>query len=118
MEEGLEEVLRLAGVLGEAIRRHPRYVRLRETDARVRADQTATEALGAYNRAVDQVARKEQAAQPVEVEEKRSVERLRQAVASHEAVKAFMRAQADYAELMQRMNDAIYRAITAGGKEG
>jgi len=107
----MEEILRRAEELGRAIREHPRYKRLMEADARVRADRSAAEALQAYNKAVIKIARKEKAAQPVEVEEKRQVEHLRQAVVSHEAIKAFMQAQADYAELMKKMNDAIYSQL-------
>ena len=104
----MEEIMRRAGELGRAIREHPRYKRLMEADARIRDDRSAAEVLEAYNKAVTKIARKEKSAQPVEVEEKRQVERLRQAVVGHEAIKAFMRAQADYAELMKKMNDAIY----------
>ena len=37
-------------------------------------------------------------------------------MAANEAIKAFTLAQADYAELMRRMNDTIFRAIAEGQK--
>ena len=114
--DNLEEIMQRAGTLGEAIRRHPRYVALREADDRVRADTVATEALEAYNKAAADIARKERFAQPVEVEDKRRLERLQQVVVSNEAIKAFMRAQADYAELMRKMNDAIFRSLAGDEK--
>lgn len=52
--------------------------------------------------------RRKRTPSPVEVAEKREFEDRRAKVASNETVKAFMRAQADYAELMRGMNDAIY----------
>ena len=116
MAENFGEVLGLARQIGLAIRKHPRYLALRETDARIRADKAATGALDAYNRAVAEMARKERAGLPVEVEDKRSFERLKNAVVSNEMIKAFMRTQADYAELMRRMNEAIFEAIR--GSEG
>ena len=111
MEDNLEEVMHLARQLGEAIRRHPRYVKLRESDARVRQDKSATEALDAYNKAAADLSRKERQGQPIEVEDKRRLQRLHESVAANETVKAFMRTHADYAELMRRMNDAILQAI-------
>ena len=113
----MEEILRRAEELGRAIREHPRYKRLMEADARVRGDSSAAEALKAYNGAVMKIAEKEQKHQPIEVEEKRAVERLRGAVVANEAIKAFMQAQADYAELMKKMNDAIYSQLEAPGED-
>ena len=117
MDDTFEEILQRAAELGKAIRRHPRYVKLREADSRVRADKAATDALDAYNKAAAALGRKEQSGQPIEVEEKRSIERLHQAVAANETIKAFMRTHADYAELMRRMNNAILEAIGAEGGE-
>ena len=111
MNDHFEEILSLARQLGEAISRHPRYVKLREADERVRADKSATDALSAYNKAAEEVGRKERAGQPIEVEDKRRLQRLHESVAANETVKAFMRTHADYAELMRRMNDAILQAI-------
>jgi cell fate (sporulation/competence/biofilm development) regulator YlbF (YheA/YmcA/DUF963 family) len=113
MDDNLEEVMHLARQLGEAIRRHPRYVGLREADARVRQDKSATEALDAYNKAAADLGRKEREGKPIDVEDKRRLQRLHESVAANETVKAFMRTHADYAELMRRMNDAILQAIGA-----
>ena len=110
-DERMDDILEEARRLGDLIRRHPRYRRLREADARVRDDGAATEALDAYNKAAVAVQQKEARGRPVEVEDKRNLERLRDAVASNDTVKAFSTAQVDYAEMMQRMNEAIFRAI-------
>ena len=117
MDDGLKEITEQATRLGEAIRRHPRYAKLREADERVRADKAATEALEAYNKAVAAIQKKGQGGQPIEVEDKRNLERLRQVVAGNTTVKAFMQTQADYAELMHRMNDTIYRTIAGEEKK-
>lgn len=113
MADNLEEIMGLANTLGQAISRHPRYTMLKEADARVRADKAATEALDAYNRAAQMVGRKERAGQPIGVDEKRNLEGLHQAVAANETIKGFMRAHADFAELMRRMNDTIHNAMNA-----
>ncbi len=117
--EGFDKITEQAKRLGELIRTHPRYVKLREADAAVRADKAATDALEAYNKAAAEIARKEATAQPVEVAEKQELQRLHNAVAASETIKAFTLAQADYAELMRRMNDTIFRAVAEdeqGGK--
>ena len=114
MADSYDEILEQARRLGELIRSHPRYVKLREADVKVRDDKAATDALEAYNRAATQIARKEQGGQPVEVDEKRDLERLHNTVAANETIKAFALTQADYAELMRKMNDAIFGAITEG----
>ena len=113
MPDAMDEIMQMAGSLGQAIRRHPRYTVLREADACVRADKAATEALEAYNKTAAEMARKERQGRPIEVEDKRNLQRLHETVVANETIKAFMRTQADYAELMRKMNDAIFRAITA-----
>jgi cell fate (sporulation/competence/biofilm development) regulator YlbF (YheA/YmcA/DUF963 family) len=112
MTNNFDEVLSLARQLGEAISRHPRYVKLREADERVRGDKSATDALDAYNKAAEELSRKERSGRPIEVEDKRRLRSLQESVAANETVKAFMVSQADYAEMMRKMNDAIYQAIS------
>jgi cell fate (sporulation/competence/biofilm development) regulator YlbF (YheA/YmcA/DUF963 family) len=107
-----DEILSLARQLGEAISRHPRYAKLREADERVRGDKSATDALDAYNKAAEELSRKERSGRPIEVEDKRRLRSLQETVAANETVKAFMVSQADYAEMMRKMNDAIYQAIS------
>jgi len=114
MTDNLEEILRLAEVLGQAIRKHHRYRTLMEADRAVRADKAATEALEAYNKAFARITEKEQRGEPIEVDDKRQLERLKQVVAGNETFKTFLRAQTEYAELMRRMNDTIFQAIAGG----
>ena len=122
-DESMDKILDEARRLGDLIREHPSYQRLREADAAVRDDAEATKALEAYNEAATTVQQKEQMGQPVEVEEKRTLETRRDAVVASDTIKAFSQAQADYADLMRRMNEAIFRAIAqadpeAGGDAG
>ena len=51
MADNFDGILAVARQIGEAIRQHPRYVDLKEADARVRANKAATDALEAYNKA-------------------------------------------------------------------
>jgi len=116
MDNAMEEILRLAQGLGQTIRQHPRYQKLVEADGKVNADKVAADAWEGYNRAYAALVQKSQRGQPIEVDEKRRLEGLKQAVAGNDTLKTFLRAQADYAELMQQMNAAIFKAI--GGDKG
>lgn len=110
-DESMDKILEQAQRLGELIREHPFYQRLREADAEVREDAEATKALEAYNRAATAVQEKEQKGEPVEAEEKRNLETLRDTVVASDTIKAFSQAQTNYADLMRRMNEAIFQAI-------
>ena len=110
-DESMDKILEQARRLGELIREHPFYQRLREADAKVRDDTEATKALEAYNQAATAVQEKEQKGEPVEVEEKQNLENLRDTVVASDTIKAFSQAQTNYADLMRRMNEAIFRAI-------
>ena len=110
-DESIDGILDHAKELGRKIQAHPYYQRLREADTAVRDDADATQAVEAYNQAATAIQEKQQKGQPVEVEEKQNLEQLRTQVAASEPVKAFTAAQSNYADLMRRMNEAIFRAI-------
>ncbi|MFO8013501.1 MAG: YlbF family regulator [Phycisphaerae bacterium] len=123
-DESMDEILEQARHLGQLIQEHPYYQRLREADAAVRDDAEATKALEAYNQAATAIQEKEQKGRPVEPEEKRNLDTLRNEVVASEPIKAFSQAQANYADLMRRMNEAIFQSIAradqeaAGGGDG
>jgi len=110
-DDSMDAILQQARQLGNLIREDPRYRRLREADARVRDDKGAAEALDAYNRAASAIQEKEQKGQPVEPEEKRDLEKHRDAVVANETIKSFSEAQVNYADMMHRMNEAIFQSI-------
>jgi cell fate (sporulation/competence/biofilm development) regulator YlbF (YheA/YmcA/DUF963 family) len=107
----MEDILERARGLGRTLRDHPRFRAYLDASRRLQEDKAAAQAMQAYNKSVGSIAEKERRLQPVEVAEKQNLERLRQAVASNPTVKAFMKAQADYAELMRSVNDAIYSQL-------
>jgi cell fate (sporulation/competence/biofilm development) regulator YlbF (YheA/YmcA/DUF963 family) len=123
-DESMDPILEQARHLGRLIQEHPYYQRLREADAAVRDDAEATKALEAYNQAATAIQEKEQKGRPVEPEEKRNLDTLRNDVVASEPIKAFSAAQANYADLMRRMNEAIFQSIaradqaSAGGGDG
>ena len=107
----MEDILERARGLGRAMGGHPRFKAYLDASRRLQEDKAAAQALAAYNKAVATIAEKERRLRPVEVAEKQDLERLRQTVASNLLMKAFMKAQADWAELMRSVNDAIYNQL-------
>ncbi len=107
----MEEILERARKLGQAMHQHPRFKAYVEASEKLHHDPAAAKVMKAYNEVAAKVAEKERGNQPIEVEEKRELEARRQAVASNMTVKRFMQAQADYAEFMRKVNDAIYSQL-------
>ncbi len=107
-DSSMDPILARARDLGEALGAHPRFKAYVEASQALQDDAAAREALEAYNEAARGIAEKEQQGQPVEPAKKQAMETKRSAVASNPTVKQFMQAQANYAELMRRVNDAIY----------
>ncbi len=107
----MDEILEQARTLGRKMSEHPRFQAYMDASQQLHDDAEAAETLKAYNEAVATVAQKEQKLEPVEPDDKQKVESLRAVVASNPAVKAFMQAQADYTELMRRVNEAIFAEL-------
>jgi len=116
-DELMDRILEQARRLGKLIREHPHYRRLREADAKVRDDPEAGKALEAYNQAANTIQEKEQKGHPVEPEEKRNLDSLRDSVVANETIKAFSQAQANYADLMRQMNETIFQSISEAERE-
>ena len=118
MDNAMEEILRLAQELGQTIRQHPRYLKLVEADGKVNADKVASDAWEAYNRAYAALVQKSQRGQPIEVEEKHRLETPEAGHRRQRDAQGVPPGQADYAELMQQMNAAIFKAIGGGKGRG
>src|SRR5690606_31067800 len=73
---------------------------------KIESDTEAQRALNDYNRHVHKVAEKEAQGQPIEVEDKRQLERLQQAVVTNPTLRDFQVAQMDYLDLMRRGDEA------------
>jgi len=103
----MDEIIRRAELLGELIRRNERFVELRAAETQADADKEAKEVLQELNKHLLEISRKEQGKEPIEVEDKHRAQGLREAVASNPTLKRLSKAQADFAELMTQVNNAI-----------
>lgn len=103
----MEEIIAEATALGKKIVAHPRMKAFVTTARAVAEDADAQAILQAYQDQIQAMRLKEQSGKPIEPEEKRALGESEVKVAGNELLKAMMKAQADYLEMMKRINDAI-----------
>ena len=108
MSDSLQEIQELAEKLGDAIARNPRFLALRDAEKAVDADPSAKELLKKYNEKTMAILQKEDSLLPVEPEEKRDLMKLRADVARNGILQALNKAQADYSEMMNRVNRSVF----------
>jgi len=112
----MEDVLQKADDLAQAIRASDRYQVMRSAEATFQADEEAQKLTEEFQAAQALVAQKEKDGKPIEVEDKRRLAEIQQKVGASENLQAFLRAQADFYEMMNRVNTSIQTVL--GGDEG
>ena len=103
----LREVLDKARALGEALAAHPRMRDYTAARQAVAGDTNAQDLLKSYSEQAEHIRRLEATQQPVEVADKQKIAEIEKGMAANEALKRLMRSQADYIELMNRVNEAM-----------
>lgn len=109
-----QEILKAATDLGKLIASHDAAVKFEESVRKLQADVEAQRVLNDYNRFMNKLGEKEMQGQPIEVEEKKQLEKLQQSVVRNSVLRTFQMAQMDYLDLMRRVDDAM----SGGGPEG
>jgi cell fate (sporulation/competence/biofilm development) regulator YlbF (YheA/YmcA/DUF963 family) len=113
---GDEAILQLATRLGEAIKADPRAAALKAAADGLEQDESARTLQEEYAEVAQALQDKAAKGEPLEPEDKRRELDLRQQVASRDSIRAFLRAQADFSELMSSVNGALEEAIGVSGK--
>lgn len=106
-----DTLLAQARALGDALLQHERvqsYLRVRAT---LESDREAARLLEDHHRHLDRLQQLEMQRKPIEAADKRRLAELESQLAGHELIKQWMRVQADYIELMNRLNDAIEQPL-------
>ncbi len=103
----MDDIIAAAGELGKKIASHPRTRAFAATARAVATDAEAQALLKKYQDQADRIHQLEQSGRPVEPEDKRRLAALQSDLAVHEKLKEMMRCQADYLDLMNRINQAI-----------
>ena len=109
----MDEVLELAAKLSKAIARSKRFADLRETEKVVMSDEVAVAKIKARDELLTKLVEKERKVEPIEPEEKRALAELDEFVKTNEKLAALSKAQADFQEMLNLVNQQITQALGA-----
>ncbi|MHC4778699.1 MAG: YlbF/YmcA family competence regulator [Planctomycetota bacterium] len=107
----MEEILAIAERLAEAIGKSDKFIALRDAEQAVRGDEEANGLLENFNKTTISILQKEQNLQPIEPEEKMELANLKENVAANSLLQDLNKAQADYSEMMDKVNRAIFAKL-------
>ena len=108
----MDVVLELADKLSKAIARSKRYLDLRRAEAAVIGDEEAVAKLKERDELMMNLARKERETLPIEPEEKRRIAALDEFVKTDPKLAELSRAQADFQEMFNLVNEKITSALS------
>ena len=107
MDEQLDKIVAEAGKLGELISKTSASRAFLAHREKVDKDKEAMGIVEDYQKQLQKIAELERGGKPIEPEDKHKLTDLQQRVASNETLKGWMKAQADFSELMGKVNKAI-----------
>ncbi len=113
-----EQLIQAAKELGEQLKDNPKVARLEAAVKKLKEDTDAQRALNDLNRHLNTVAQKEMSGQPIEVEDKRKLQELQNAVVHNLTLREFQLAQMDYVDLIRKLDEAIYGQSEAAAAVG
>ena len=102
-----QEIVKAATELGKLIAGHPAAQRFESVAQKLQQDTAAQRVLTDFNRMADKIAQKEAAGQPIEVDDKRQLERLRGELIRNSLLQELQMAQMDYLDLMRQVDEVI-----------
>lgn len=102
-----QDIVTEARKLGQLIADHPAAQKLEAVLKQLDQDVEAQRILADYNRQLQKIAEKEQAGQPIEVEDKQAAEQLRNKLIRNPVLRDMQVAQMDYVDLMRQVDQAI-----------
>ena len=108
----MDEALELANKLGRAIARSDRFKDLREAEAEAMGNEEAVQKLKERDEILTNLHKKEQAGEPIEVSEKHALAEVDEWVRSSAELGKLFKAQADFQERMNLVNEQIGGSLT------
>ena len=109
----MDDVLELATKLSRAIARSSRFADLRAAEKAVMSDEAAVAKIRERDELIAALAEKERKVEPIEPEEKRKLAELDEFVKTNEKLAALSKAQADFQEMLNLVNQRITAALGA-----
>ena len=107
MDQQADQITSKAAELGRLIAESPAGKGLLKARQELQADEQAHKMLEDYQKQMQKIAKLEEERKPVEPEDKRMLVELQQKVASHSTLKLWIKAQADFSQLMHKVNRCI-----------
>ena len=107
----MADVMELAGQLGAALAEDARFGAMRAATEALKEDADAKKLEEEYAEAVQLIHKKTAQGTAIEPEDKKRELELRDKIAANEKITTLLRAQADFQELMNGVNEAIQEKI-------
>lgn len=107
MDQQTDQITDKAAELGKLIAGSSSGKALLSARQELQDDKEAHAILESYQKQLQKIAELEEGGKPTEPEDKRALAQLQQDVASHSTLKSWMKAQADFSQLMHKVNRAI-----------
>jgi len=105
--QDIQDLLTRAAALGESMAKHPRVLSFNAARQGVKADPAAQKLLQEHQAHLQHLHELESNQQPIEVAEKQKLKDIELRMAGNDALKQLLRTQADYIDLMNRVNQAM-----------
>ncbi len=103
----MQDIYDKAEELADLIAHSEAYERLREKERLVDDCADVKKLVDEFNKQTAKIAEKERNQQPIEVHEKHELQRLQKELQSNEVLQELLRAQTDYAMLMNKVNSIL-----------
>jgi len=113
----VQDIIEHARQLGKKIASHPRTVEFLNAARSVAEDSEAQGVLKAYQDQIEKIRGLESSGKAIEPEDKHKLVDSEAKVAGHDKLKLMMKHQADYLEMMNRVNQAMDEAIQENEKK-
>jgi cell fate (sporulation/competence/biofilm development) regulator YlbF (YheA/YmcA/DUF963 family) len=107
----VSEINELAGKLGKALSQSPQALALRAARAEMDKQPQIAQALQEYQNQADKIGQLDSEQKPIEVEDKKLLQQLRDKLVSFEIFKKFTAAQMEYVSLMHDVNETLRKAL-------
>jgi cell fate (sporulation/competence/biofilm development) regulator YlbF (YheA/YmcA/DUF963 family) len=107
----------MADKLGKSIAESDAGRKYRQARQQMQSDAEAHELMQQFQQHVEKLQRSEQAGQPIEVEDKNTLEELQGKLAANPKVKTFTEAQMDYMDLIRQVSQRIQDPMNAADAE-
>ncbi|MFH1732099.1 MAG: YlbF family regulator [Planctomycetota bacterium] len=107
----MKDIIETAEKLGKQITASDRFKAVEAARNEIEGDDALQADMKALNEVSDRIAQLEKQVKPVEPDDKRRLRELQEKVTGHPKLQKLARAEADFAELMNRVNSAIHAEL-------